>query len=1074
MALADLQIPSVVGGITQQPQMVARPDKAQDIENFLPLPEAGLIKRAGTRWLSRIFADPSPEVLAIPIDLGGDEKYVAVASNENVTVLLSDGREIPVFEVTRDADGAITGGTDPDFSYLDLRTPNELSRFTGPSHDPEGFSTWATSGAALSVSPGDGPASPLGFRDTSTNPAADAFTSLRVSAGTSFGEWNLSFTGWQERRLRFSVYVNTAVSGFTNADRIGLRIFSTTNSWIVNWDFGGSYDTLPTPLNTSADGSEFLTHEERLGPNLFRLSFLYDPDRVVGTKIPEGSTAWGPFIRVGEPDPTAISGFYCWGALLEQDPPPDEPTPGAYALPPETLRVVQAVDTTLVANPLIPTRVDATQTSSTFATVYGSATFPGVGGGAAETVAVSDAGYVFVRQVGGVSTSADFDVTLIVTDPALGDVTISTTFHQTAGEGTTEVADTLATNINAHASNTDTGLGGNTARIVLATAVGSVVKLECKGGGGTTVTIKELRTADGLGDLGMTSWHNETESISDLPLTAQHDTRVTLTEAEDAPDDIAPAQVVLRFKADAGEGFGQGFWVEGVDYGLRIAVDSLTLPHRLVRRQDDSSGTVTGTERALYFEWNPFDYDDRLVGDDAVNGLPSFVTPEADEDVEDRFVTAISFYKDRLVLASSVETIAFSEVSRYGNFWRTTVQTIPDSDRIDVGISSSRASKVSDLVVGSERLFVLAGESILVVTTGEVLSPRAIGLDQVHAGSVASFPQSSPVLTGFAFATEGRDFDSLHIGIPTDEANLVALDPSDEVPRLLPSPTERLQWCDTLSALFVGSREDRSSLHALRFLGGSDVRQSAWFRLSFGAAGVHSFAVLGCDLFLLLDRGDGLHLERLPVEEHTQDAGQEWAIALDRRVSSDSLSTAPSYSTTTDKTTFTLPYEIEAGATMSVVRRDAGGFGVELTVDSTGTTTVVVDGDQTAADVFLGQSFLATYRPLYPLLRNRLPRGGFAPSPTARQVAKRGTMLFSRTGFASVRVIGLDGSSFDHEFDNEGASGVTLEDRELRFGVLSPPEDADVQLRSFTHKPTSLAALAWEMEIVDRGAKAAL
>ena len=1069
MALFKVPAPSVTGGISQQPPEMGRPDRAEDIDNFWPLPEVGTAKRPGTEHVVEVFSDPAPDILALPIDLGGDEKYLGLVSNENVTILLSNGETVPVKAVTRDADGVITGGATPDFAYLDLRRPNYLKDVTTV-QDPEGFQSWSLTGTAQAATAGDGPASPLGFRDTGANPAADAFTALKINTTGAQGSWNVAALGWENRLKRYSIYVDTNVSGFSNADQVGLAFVVSGKTYGVDWDFGEDYDAVPTANQISTDGETFLTYEEDLGGGQFRLGFLYDPDKVVTT--PTAGAAWGAYVRVDEGVVSSTSGIYAWGAFLEvlgiDD--PSDVTPGAYAADPKTLRTVQAVATSFLGNPLIPTRIDTTSASTSLTDVYGTATFPGVGGGSDETVDVSDAAYIFVKQQGTVNSEGEWEI--VVSDPTLGSATLSGSYTwPSSNPETIDAASSIASTINAHASNTDGGAGGNAAQLVLATAVGSVIKLEAKGGGGTTVSFSKVEVRDDMGDSRIISFHDEVDTLSDVPLIAQHDTRLRLTESDKTPDTVSPVQSVVRFVAEEGSGFGKGYWEEGLDYDLRDKVDASTLPHKLIRRVDDSSGTVTGTEFQVYFEWAEHDYDDRLVGDDTTSPFPSFVTPELDADEADRYVTALGFYKSRLVIGSSSQDIVMSEVSRFGNFFRTSVQTIPDSDRIDVGISTVRGTRLSDFAMGADRLYALCGESILAVTSGDTLSPRSVGLDTVHVGSVDPVPQAPSAYSGFFFTTGGRKFDAVEFGIPSRESGLLTLDSSAENPRLLDAPITRLDWCPRTRTLFaLGDTGDE--LYGYRFLfTGQDVRQGAWFRWTFGGATIKDAVVLGCDLFLLLDRDDDLFLERLRLEREPRDGTEDWAVLLDRRVTDEDLATAASYAAGPDETTFTLPYDIETGASMTMVRRETNLFG-DATVKSTGSNTIVVGGDHTGSEVYLGQLYDATFKPVRPTVRQgSSDEGAFVPV-TVRQVVKRGTMAFSRSGYALVRVTDGRSNTYDISFDNEVSSGaVTLEDRELRFGVFTLPKDVNVQLINNTHKPTNLAGLEWEIELVDRGAR---
>ena len=1086
MALRTLPVPSVIGGISQQPTAIMRPDKALDIENIVPLPEVGLMRRSGSRWLSSPYGTPAPEVYSLGIDLGGDEKYLAAISNENVRVFLSNGQEVTVRDVTRDADGKITGGGTPDFSYLNHRRDHLLNQNTLHKGNPEKFFPgvgWALNGG-MAVTAAGGPASPLGWL-ASLKTGAEAYAKFTDGNGVGIGSGSAllgpGLNGYNEQRIRFSVYVNTDVSGFVNCDEVRLAVVFGVKQYRIKWTFSGAYDTLPVASQESTDASIFVTYEERLSANTFRLSILFDPARIAGAK-PAAGDPYSSNILLGGLDGGVESGIYVWGALLEDNASTD-PTPGDYAHPPSLLRSVQAVATTFVANPVVPTRADILNVSTSFGDVYGSATFPGVGGGSDETGPVSDAAYYFVKVGAKDST---YTWRLRVSDASLGVIDMTATVTRAAAAGdddTDQIAAAIAISINGHLQNTDLGAGGNAAQLVLATSVGPVVQLLGKGTGGTIVTFALVEAQDSLGSAALIGFHDEVDSLARLPLTCQDDTRVRLTEQTERALESPPAKVVMRFRAGAAGFFTAGYWEEGVEYDttidgalqrLTVGVDGATLPHILVRRQDDSLGTVTGVGDLLYFEWDAHTWDDRLVGDDTTNPLPSFVTPPTKEGIADLFVPAIGFYKNRLVVAGSDQTVSFSEVSRFGNFARTTIQTLPSSDRIDSAISSIRGTKISDIATGGERLYILAGGSVLVVTSGDFLGPRSFGLDTVYVGAVSALPQGAQALTGFFFAIQGTDFDTVKFAVPSQESGLVVIEPSDEVPRLVKDPVTRLQWSGSISALF-SLPGDGSEVYGLRLLAGTrGAAQIAWFRFTFGGGVVKSMSILGGDLFLFVDRGGVLEIERVPLGKDPRDGLNGWAVRLDRRVTEEDLTVTPTYDAGMDETTFTLPYTIEAGASMACVRRvplGAGSlYGQALTINSTGSNTVVVAGDRTTTKVFLGQFFTSRYVPAVPVLRVRAEGGGVFQPVAARTVIKRGTASFSRSAYGRIDIGALDGNTYSDTFDNGSTFPIVLENRELRFGVLAEPGDVDVTFTNATHLPMNIAGLEWEIELIQRGA----
>ena len=107
---------------------------------------------------------------------------------------------------------------------------------------------------------------------------------------------------------------------------------------------------------------------------------------------------------------------------------------------------------------------------------------------------------------------------------------------------------------------------------------------------------------------------------------------------------------------------GPGVWEETNAPGITYQLDELTMPHQLVRQSDGS------------FTFEPVVWEDRTVGDDKTNPLPSFIGEK---------ITSIFFYRNRLGLLSN-ESVILSRAGDYFNFFATTAQTVTADDPIDV------------------------------------------------------------------------------------------------------------------------------------------------------------------------------------------------------------------------------------------------------------------------------------------------------------------------------------------------------------------------------------------------------
>lgn len=163
------------------------------------------------------------------------------------------------------------------------------------------------------------------------------------------------------------------------------------------------------------------------------------------------------------------------------------------------------------------------------------------------------------------------------------------------------------------------------------------------------------------------------DKFTDLPSAANDGDILEITgEASEATG----SPYWVRFDAETSR------WVETMIDGISYEIDSTTMPHKMVRKQDDSSGTVTGTANQIYFEIDGIDWTDRAVGDNDTNPLPSFIgTPIAD----------VFFYQNRLGFIAG-ENVILSQTAKYYNFFAQTTTEVLDDDPIDLTIGSSNST----------------------------------------------------------------------------------------------------------------------------------------------------------------------------------------------------------------------------------------------------------------------------------------------------------------------------------------------------------------------------------------------
>ena len=171
---------------------------------------------------------------------------------------------------------------------------------------------------------------------------------------------------------------------------------------------------------------------------------------------------------------------------------------------------------------------------------------------------------------------------------------------------------------------------------------------------------------------------------------------------------------------DTGDGDAAGAWVETVAPGIEKSFNAATMPHRLVRLQDDSDGTNTGTPFKPYFTLSPLVWEDRSAGDTTTVPDPSFIG----RNIENIFTSnnRLGFIaEDRIIMSATGDLF---------RFWRKTVLTVPDDDPIDVAVNSGSVLNLLHAVPFGDVIVFAGDESQYIAPVDEASSPNTFRIEQ--------------------------------------------------------------------------------------------------------------------------------------------------------------------------------------------------------------------------------------------------------------------------------------------------------------------------------------------------------
>jgi hypothetical protein len=367
----------------------------------------------------------------------------------------------------------------------------------------------------------------------------------------------------------------------------------------------------------------------------------------------------------------------------------------------------------------------------------------------------------------------------------------------------------------------------------------------------------------------------------------------------------------------------------------------------------------------------------------------------------------VFFYKNRLGFAVD-EGVVLSRAGDFGNFYRMTVLDLLDDDTINVNASETSVTLINSAVPFNEGMMLFASKVQLRLNHGEVLSPTSVGLDAVTKYVMS--PRSRPVRIGsdVYFVSEDGRWARVWEYYVKDEGNTSdAADVTGHVPRYIPAGIHGAVGSsdhDFLMLLTDGA-PNRVYLYKFYWANAEDKAQSAWSYWEFSAdTEVLSAAVLGDEVYLVMQRADGVYLERCNVASGTVADGLDFQLFMDRRVAVQGV-----WLETPGKTEFILPYEV-AEAQRADFRVAMGAAFTEslggiITVDPEDyewidASTVRVPGNFSAGPCFCGLLYDSEWTPSKVFMRNSQD----VPIVTGRLVLSGWTVYFKDTAYFETEV----------------------------------------------------------------------
>jgi len=490
-----------------------------------------------------------------------------------------------------------------------------------------------------------------------------------------------------------------------------------------------------------------------------------------------------------------------------------------------------------------------------------------------------------------------------------------------------------------------------------------------------------IETTDGFGNQAMYAIKDAIQDFTDLPYYAKPGMIIQITGEEG--DTLSDYYV--NFVAN-------GVWKETVGPGVKLGLDNSTMPHALV---NNNNGTFTFAQQT---------YTGRVAGDETTNPAPSFVGQK---------IQNLTFFQNRFGIISG-QNLIMTENGEYYNFYATTGTDVLDTDPIDIAASGTTVNKLYNSIDFNEQLLLFSAESQYILeSSGDSITPTTAVLSKTS--TFAHDTKVEPKAAGkFVYFAQNRNDKTAITEYFADDDTLTndGLDITIGVNTLIPNNAYKIVSNNIEDTMVVLCHDTLDSTNTAPYTASSDVTatnantmfvykyfwdadkkvQSAWSKFTFSNMQIISAEAYDSFIYILANENRNLKLLKIDLRNPNFNS-LNFPINVDMQTA---ILTG-SYNSTTNKTTFTIPYEHN----QTLMAIDATN-GADLTIDSQSGTTVVVQGNHTSC--IFGTAFESLYEFSKPYVREQGATGAVAITSGRYQIRTL-NVDFQDSGFFKATVL---------------------------------------------------------------------
>lgn len=498
---------------------------------------------------------------------------------------------------------------------------------------------------------------------------------------------------------------------------------------------------------------------------------------------------------------------------------------------------------------------------------------------------------------------------------------------------------------------------------------------------GSTISLYSLLSTDkisvtaGQGDKAIKCYRSDVDSFQALP-----------------PNEVQGRVVKIRgdVKSNGDDYYvvyQNGIWEETYGFNTGAKPEALTMPHKLVRNSD---GTWTFSKHS----WTA-----RSSGDLLSNPNPSFINAKIND---------IFFYSGRLGLLAD-ENVCLSEANVFENFYRTSLATLVDSDRLDYAVFNQGVDVLRHAIPFDKDLLLMSDKAQFRFTYQNYLGPK--NTQVLFSTTFLVSPYVKPITIGNSiyFLDDKPEYTYAKVFEYFPKENKVGDDADDAtapIPQYIKSGIGFMSGSPRLHALLLHSRNASDTMYLYKFFwSGQNKIQNAWFKWQFPDVQQIYWADFSKNyIYLILKRTNGVTLERIRMDEKVYEPGR---YVIDQQVQKEKLTF--SYNIFNDITTITLPYSspntLDFVGSKTGVDAETSYLDIRFDATRVNATTYTVSGDLTTYDrvtAGLPYTFSHTFNQFF--VRDKNQNGSPANLDVDRLQLKYMTLKYVDTAYFTTKL----------------------------------------------------------------------